>query len=239
MATTLQTIVDQVRKNLVETTADYWSDAELVGLANLGIKDLWRKINDLYQDYFITIDDTNVTIAANSSVFAGVPADVYRVVAIEPRVLGQSNPNPGLIFKPRDYNHSDFIKARAMAAMQPNNCVIFYRLMNAGGPVAAPTIFIAPQLTSAVNIRLVYNQVLPAVVIGGTNPIPGESDNALIAWTTAYARSKERDDRAPDPEWIAIYGSEKTNLVSQLTPRTIQEPDVVEGLFEDMWPDWM
>jgi hypothetical protein len=238
VSTLISTLVTQSRRHLVEATADYWTDQELADLANKGIKDLWRKINDLFQDYFVTIDETNVTLAANSSVLSGIPASVYRVVTIEPRVLGQNNPNPGLIFKGRDFNHPDFVRARAMTPMEPKNTVLFYRVMNAGAPVGAPSIYIAPQVTSAVNLRLVYNQVLADAALSDANPIPGESDNAIIAWTVAYARAKERDDRAPDPEWIAIYGTEKNNLVAQMTPRTIQEPEVVEGMFEDMWPDW-
>lgn len=233
MATTISSLISQSRLKLVETTANYWSDAELIDICNKGIKDLWRRINDLYQDYFVTIDDTNVTLSASTSTMSGVPTDVYRVVSIEPRVLGSSNPNRGLIFKQRDWNHKDFIQARARASVEPTNNIVYYRLMNAGAPVGAPTIFIAPQITSAMNIRLVYNQVLPDKAANDNNPIPGESDNALIAWITAYARAKERDDRAPDPEWIAIYGTEKLNLISQMTPRSIQEPDVVEGMFED------
>jgi hypothetical protein len=239
VATLVSAILTQARRHLSEGTATFWSDAELTDIANRGIRDLWRRIVDLYDEHFVTVDDTNVTIAASTSVLAGVPSDVYRVVAVEPRVVGQNNPNPGLIFKPRKYNHPDFVKARAMSPAEPNNLVLFYTLMNAGAPVGAPSIFFAPQLSSGVNLRLVYNQTLSDVTTGSNNPIPGESDNAVMAWIIAYARAKERDDRAPDPEWVAIYGTEKTNLITQLGPRSIQEPEVVEGMFEDMWPDWL
>jgi hypothetical protein len=232
VATAVSSLLTQARRHLNETTATFWSDAELVDLCNKGIHDLWRRINDLYQHYFITIDSTNVTLAASSSALAGVPSDVFRVVTIEPRVLGGSNPNPGLIFKPRDYNHPDFVQARGEDAIEPLDAVLYYTLFSAGPPVSAPTIRVAPQVTSAVNLTLVYNQVLAAVTASSDNPIPGQSDNALIAWMVAYARAKERDDTAPDPEWLAIYGTEKVNLVTQLTPRTIQEPTYAEGMFE-------
>lgn len=239
MATLISSLVSQVRAQLVESTASFWTDADLINFCNLGIKDLWRRLNDLYQDYFVTIDITHVTLAANSSQLAGVPVDVFRIVSIEPRILGESSANPGLIFKPRPYNHPDFVNARAMSAMDPNNCIIFYTVMTTGAPVAAPIIRVAPQVSSAVNLTLVYNQVLATVAAGDNNPVPGESDNALIAWMMAYARAREREDRGPDPEWIAVYSTEKTNLVQQLTPRQTQEPQVVEGVFEDLWPDWL
>lgn len=237
MATLISSLVSQSRLHLVETSAVYWTDAELVSIINNGIKDLWRRINDLYQDYFVTVDATNMSLAANSSTITGVPTDVFRVVSIEPRVLGQSSPNPGLIFKPRKYTHPDFVQARACPAIDPSGAIIFYTVMNPGAPVGAPTIRLAPQVTAAVNLTVVYNHVLAAVTTADNNPIPGESDNALIAWCVAYARAKERDDRAPDPEWIAVYGTEKTNLTVQLTPRQVQEPEVVEGFFEELWPD--
>lgn len=237
MATLMSAILTSARRHMTETTAAFWSDAELLDLGNKGIKDLWRRINDLYKHYFITIDSTNVTLAASTSTLTGVPTDVFRVVSIEPRVVGQSNPNPGLIFKPKDYNDPEFVAARARGPVEPNNTIIFYDVMNAGAPVGAPTIIIAPQVSSAVNLKLVYNQVLAAVVAADNNPIPGESDNALVAWIVAYARAKERDDRAPDPEWLAIYGTEKNNLTTQLTPRQIQESSVAQGMFgeEDDW----
>lgn len=237
MATLMSALLAQTRENLVESTAAYWTDAALLVHANNGIKDLWRRINDLYQEYFVTVDDTNVTLTANGASLTGVPADVFRIVAIEPRIVGASSVNPGLIFQPRKYNHRDFQQARAQTVREPNNTVVFYDVMNAGAPVGAPTILVAPRVTSAVNLRLTYNQTLPTKVAGDSNPIPGESDNALVAWMTAYARAKEREDRAPDPEWLAIYGTEKTNLVQQLTPRSIQEPEMVEGFFEDLWTD--
>ena len=237
MATLMSAILTSARRHMTETTAAFWSDAELLDLGNKGVKDLWRRINDLYKHYFITIDITNVTLAASTSQLTGVPTDVFRIVSIEPRVVGQLNPNPGLVFKPKDYNDPEFVAARARGPVEPNNCVIYYDVMNAGAPVGAPIIRIAPTISSAVNLALVYNQVLPDKTSGEANPIPGESDNALVAWIVAYARAKERDDRAPDPEWMAIYGTEKTNLTVQLTPRQIQESQVAQGMFgeEDDW----
>jgi hypothetical protein len=239
VATLISSIITQTRAQLLEPTARYWTDDQLLAYINNGIKDLWRRINDLYMDYFVTVDITNVTLAANSSTLSGVPADVFRIVSIEPRVLGESNPNKGVIFKPRAYQDPDMAAARAAGARAPNNTIIFYTVQNAGGPVGAPTIRIAPQITSAMDLTLVYNQVLAAVTAGSNNPIPGESDNALIAWTVAYALSRQRDDGAPDPEWLAIYGTEKTNLVQQLTPRQIQEPSVADSfLMGDGFSDW-
>lgn len=232
MATLLSALETQTRRHLQEPTARFWSSAELIDIAILGCHDLWRAINDLFKAYFITIDITNVSLAASSNTLTGVPADLFRVVSIEPRVLGENNPNAGLIFKPREYTHPDFVRARAYGAVEPKNNIIFYEVMSAGAPVAAPTIRVAPQVSSAVDLTLVYNHVLGTLTAESANPIPGQSDNALIAWMVAYARAKAREDQAPDPEWIAVYGTEKQNLLRQLTPRSIQEPETVVGMFE-------
>jgi hypothetical protein len=233
MATTLSTLRTRVRQQLTEASALFWTDAELLEHLTDGAKDLWRRINDLYEHHFLTLDESNMSISANSSSVTGVPADVYRIVSIEPRILGESSPNPGLIFSPKNWNEPVFRVARAENASEPKHREIFYTLFNAGAPVGAPTIRIAPQLSSAVNLTVAYNHTLPTLVAGDNNPIPGESDNALIAWALAYARSKERDDRSPDPEWLAVYGTEKTNLIAQMAVRQIQEPEYVNGLFDD------
>jgi hypothetical protein len=245
VASALTSLITQVRVHLVEPSPAYWTDAELLGHLTNGAKDLWRKIVGQYQEHFVTIDDTHVTLGINGASLSGVPLDVYRVVAVEPRVVGDGNPNQGLIFKNRKYNSPDFIQARAASPVTPQGTIIFYDVMNAGAPVGAPTILVAPTVTALVNLRLVYNQVLPPMALSGapptitTNPIPGESDNALIAWTVAYARAKENADRTPDPTWLAVYGTEKQNLIAELSiPRSEQDQEVVEGMFQDLWPDW-
>jgi hypothetical protein len=233
VATTLQTIVDISRRHLIEATAKFWSDVELVALTNRGIRDLWRAINDNYQDYFLTIDATNVSQAASALSLTGVPTDVAIIRGLEPRVLSSY---PTLHYRPKNYNHADFMSARARSDTDPAyGGTIWWHAVGAGAPVAAPTIYVAPSLTAAVPLRLTYVPVLTEKVIGDANPIPGESDNALIAWTVAYARAKEREDRSPDPSWMAVYGTEKQNILISLSPRQTDEEDVAEALFEQWW----
>lgn len=215
--------------NLNEVTPRFWADVELATIVQDGCKDLWRAIVDLYEHHFVTIDSTNVSLTASSSQLTGMPTDCYRVISIEPRVLGASSPNPGLIFTPANWNSDKFKTARAQASCEPVGREISYAVMNPGAPVGAPIIRVAPQITSAALLTLVYNQTLGAIGITSTNPIPGESDNALKAWLTAYAKAKDREDHAPDPEWLAIYGTEKTNLLRQLAQRQIQEPETAEA----------
>lgn len=236
MATLLSDLETKARYHLNEATASYWSSAELVSLMNAGVRDLWRAVNDLRASYFCTLDITNVSLAANGTSLTGVPSDCTRVHMIEPRDLTSSGANRNLVFRPKAYTDPDFQAARATDAIDAaSGGTIWYDLIGAGGPVAAPTVVVAPKVNAAVTLAFTYVPVLSALTAASTNPIPGESDNALVAWVVAYARAKERDDRAPDPSWLAIYATEKTNLLVSLSPRQDQEPAVASALFETYW----
>lgn len=230
MATALTSIVTNARVHLIEASASFWSDAELLQHAQFACQDLWKAIIDLYQDYFLTIDETNVSQAASTSTLTGVPADLFRVKAIEPRTLDL---NTNVIYRPLDLTHPDFMRARAETTVGGAGQIIYYDIVSTGAPAGTPTIYVAPQLSAALLLRLIYIPTLSTSLTN--NPIPGHSDNAVMAWVIAYARAKEREDRAPDSEWLAIYGTDKQNLLTSLTPRQEDEPDYAEGLFEDSW----
>src|SRR5689334_7937719 len=114
MATLLSSLETQARRHLNETTASFWSSAELIDICNHGIKDLWGAIVDLNQEHFEVDDITNVGISASVNTLSGVPTDVFRISLIEPKVTSPSGTYRGLIFVPRDWNHPDFVAARAL-----------------------------------------------------------------------------------------------------------------------------
>jgi hypothetical protein len=99
--------------------------------------------------------------------------------------------------------------------------------------VATPTVRVVPQISGTLLLRFIYVAApgSAALTLNSANPIPGESDNAMMAWIIAQARAKEREDRSPDPNWLAIYGTEKQSLLVRMAPRQQQEPEVVEDLF--------
>lgn len=237
MATTYTNIIAQARLHLNESTASFWSDAELLAIAQKGTLDLWRPVVDLKQEHFITIDTTNVTLAANTATLTGVPAGVYKVYLIEPLNNTSAGPNQNVHFTPLDYNDPAFRAARAMSNIDPSNANIYYAVTGQGAPFAAPTVHIAPKITSAMSLRFVYVPVLALtdMEVGDSVPLPGEADNAVIAWTVAFARAKERENPSPDPEWLSIYATEKTNLLNSLGVRVLQEPEYAKALFEDYW----
>ena len=236
MATLFSTLETISRRHLNEATANYWSSAELIALMELGAHDLWRSVNDLHAAHFLTRDTTNVTLAASTATLTGVPSDCVRVHMIEPLDLTSSGSHRGLTFTPRSYTAPEFQAARASDSLDPSGGgVIYYDITGAGGPVSAPTVRVAPTVTAAVTLAFTYVPTLGALTSASTNPIPGESDNALVCWTVAYARAKEREDRAPDPTWLQMYATEKRNLVTSLTPRQDQEMQVTAAVFEPWW----
>jgi hypothetical protein len=235
MATKIYTIEKLVRQRLDEISPRFWSSDELTQIIIAGIKDLWRDGSNLKQEYFITVDET-VTLAASTSTLSGLPTDVHKVYMIEPLDGSNDSDNYGLVFRPLDYNDDKFVAARTNDAVDPSNATIWYAVHGAGAPVGAPTIRVAPQVTSAVSIRFTYIPTVSSSLASSSDvPIPGDADNALVAWTVAYARAKERDDRAPDPGWLELYAGEKTRLMNSLGLRQLQEREVVEAVFEDCW----
>jgi len=236
MATLISALERQARKPLLEDTASFWSSSELVEHFNNGIKDMWGAIIDLHQEHYMVVDEEHVTIAANGKQLIGVPQNTFRILLIEPRDTTSTGTTRDIVFVPRDYNSPEFISARSWSGQSASSPAwVYYAMSQAGAPVNAPTVHVAPTFSSAVNLRFVYIPTQPIVSAGSDNPIPGESDNALIAWCVAYARAKEREDRSPDPNWLAIYATEKQNLLVRMTPRQEQEEEVVSDMFEGLW----
>ena len=236
MATLLSALETQVRVNLNAPAATdlFWTSAEMIFWLNQGAKDLWKAIKDVYQKHHYTIDITSVSLAASATALSGVPADVADIYYIRPRVPADY---PNLRFIKGDYGSLEFggqLQVSPLDAGQSG--VILYDLIGAGGPVAAPVIKVAPSVNGTILLELGYVPTIGNQTAAQNNPIPGEADAALIAYATAWARAKERPDKQPDPGWISIYGTEKDNLVVSLTPRSLQDPEYAEGMFEG-WED--
>lgn len=232
--TKLIDLVRDVRVNLLELQPRFWSDDELFKHLINGAKLLWKRLLDLHQNHFLTIDATNVTLAANSSTLSGVPADTFRITLIEPRVLTSSSASRLIRFVPRKYNSAEFVEARSLDPQDTgSSLVIYYDIVQEGAPVNTPTVQIAPQVNAVINLRFCYLRTFPVVTTDLNNPIPGESDVALIAYATAFALGKRPDGSVtgPDPAWLSIFKAEEDALLTALTPRQEQDVEVAEDIF--------
>lgn len=224
----------------------FWTEQELLDIIIRGCRDLWRAIVDLHEGHFVTIlDDQTVIYPAGATgvttSFTGVPSDCFRILMVEPHDLGASGTGAttGRYFKPKQFHSQQFQAARAMTIQDSSSFLtIYYDILNAGSPVAAPTLVGAPPVGTAIPIRLTYVHTLPTLIESSNNPIPGEADNALINWTIAHALAKQREDRTPDPGWLAMYSTDKQALLVACSPRQEQEEQVAEGLFDGLMEDW-
>lgn len=237
MATTFQELITRARTRLSELSPRFWSDAELMAHAIEGAQDLWKAVKSVNQHYLATIDVTNVSMAANTATLSGVPADVSIMLGIEPRSPDDFR---DVFFRPRDYFHPVFQQARTVPAQEPNGLTIWYCLTGAGGPVAAPTVHVAPRISSAMLLAFSYVPTLNAagITTASANPIPGETDRMLVNWVIAHARARELPNRQPDPVYLGMYSADRDELKTSVLPkRDEDEPAVAEAVFESEWCD--
>jgi hypothetical protein len=238
-ATTIASIIRQVRQQLLETKPGkrFWQDDELTDILKLGVMDLWGAMLDLHQDhYFKVVEDGSCYQGASKTALTGVPDDCFRVMLIEPLDTTITDTTGGVVYAPRKYNHPDFITARTLGSLDSavTAGIIYYDVTGPGAPIAAPVIRVAPIISTDLTLRLAY---YPMLEVEDINPVPGGSDNALKAWTIAFALAKEgpQGQRTPDPGWLAVYANEKQTILTRSTPRQEQEADTVDGLFDNFY----
>lgn len=234
MATLMSSIVLIARDRLNEPVPRFWSNAELLRYANRGVRDMHRQLGAAHQDYFHAIDVT-VVHPAGGTTLTGVPTNVTVINGLEPADTTASGNQ--VIYRRRDYNGDDFQSARARDAIDPGTAgIIFYAPTQAGGPVAAPVIYVAPKISAGLTLRLTYRPTVGAELVStDPNPIPGESDNALVHWIVAYAKGRQTEKQRPDADELEMYQAEVSKILASITPRDVSEPEVVEAMFEEMW----
>lgn len=235
MPTLISAIETLARQRLVEPKPKFWASQELVDIIVAGIRDLWRDTVDLKQEHYLKVNNTDVSLVQNTNTLTGVPSDVHKIYMIEGLDLSENSPFVGLVFTPLDYNHIYFQAARARGTVDPASTTVYYSIMGEGAPVNAPTIRVAPMVSSTVPLSFCYVPTLGPLTKDDAVPIPGECDNALIAWTVAFARAKESEDRAPDANWLSIYATEKQHLLQSLGLRQYQEPSYADAMWQEYW----
>jgi hypothetical protein len=237
LATTLQTIITMTRDALNEAVPRYWSDAELLRYMNRGIRDAWRQISMVNQNYQFSLS-TSVTMAADADTLSSVPADLAIVLNLE---AADMVANPIHFFGVSDYANADFQSARrqsqggqAIDSAAPGK--VFFCVVGAGAPVAAPTIYVAPRINAAITLALAYRPTIGAELTAtGNVPLPGELDQALVHWTAAYAVGRQRGDAGPDTTHLGLYQGEMNKLIASIDPRDESGDETVVAMFEELW----
>ena len=243
MPTPLGAIVSRTRTQilapLVQSGAisrdEFWTDDELLAHTIAGCKDFWRAIVDLHQDHFVKIN-TQLFLPAAADALVGVPPDLFRILVLHPLTTGDSG--TPIRFRRASLTSTDFTTAMTRAPLDGSNGgLVYYALVNAGSPVMTPEIQVAPRVSGRVACRLVYVPTLPPLSAESINPIPGESDHALMAWTAAYALGKQNPDGtfAPDTTWLQVYSTEKGSILVVTEPRDASSPSIIRGVFDDTY----
>lgn len=233
MATLLSTILVISRDRLNEPVPRFWQNGELLRYANRGIRDMHRQLGATHQNYFHEIS-TLVTQAASATSLSAVPSNVSIIHGLEPADLVA---HPALFYKRADYTSPSFQAARSVTAQDPQSGgTVYYAPTQAGAPVAAPVILVAPPLSTAVTLRLTFMPTVGAELVAtDPNPIPGEADNALMHWIVGYAKGRQKGSQQPDAVELGYYQNELNRIMAAITPRDDSEPEVVEGMFEEYW----
>lgn len=233
MATLMSQILVMARDRLNEPVPAFWSNPELLRYANAGVRDLWRRLGATNQNFFHQIS-VAVTQDINATQLTGVPTNVATIHGLEPVDMQTFN---SLYYRRKDYNHPDFMSARAANAVYPTSGgTVFYAPTQAGAPVAAPVILVSPMLSVQVALRLTFTPTIGTQLVAtDPNPIPGESDKAIVDWTVAYAKGKQTKSQTPDKDVLALYMSEVESITGSQSPRDDSEPEVAEAMFEEWW----
>jgi hypothetical protein len=244
--TTLGAIVARTRVQilapLVQSGAispdKFWEDDELLAHTVAGCKDLWRAVVDLHQDHFVRIN-TTLALPAAADALVGVPSDLFRILYLTPLTSSDSSP---VRFRKAGGGLTgiDFTAAMVRPSLDTigTGGLVYYALVNAGSPVMTPEIHTAPRVMARVPCRLVYVPTLPvSLTLDSINPIPGESDHALMAWTAAYALGKQNPDGtfAPEATWLQVYATEKESIKIVTEPRDASAPTIIRGVFDDLF----
>ena len=233
MPTTLQTILTDSRAAINAQTDPFWSDPEILRYINRGIADVRRSINQTHQDYHFELDATvehqpGVDTLVNVPVNCGV---IYGLEVLDPTTHA-------LVYVRRPWGSTEFHAARRPTAqVDPlTGGIVYYTPTGVGAPAAAPVIRVAPVVSAVVPLRLSY-QPVPDITLGLNDivPLPGNADEALIQWTTAFMVGRQRPDQQPDQTRMGLYNVEVQKILVASAPRDESDTETVEPLFEEYW----
>ncbi|MGI0134705.1 MAG: DUF6682 family protein [Candidatus Micrarchaeaceae archaeon] len=207
--TTLVSLRTRLRSLLDETTALFWTDAQLTEWLNDGCSDLARRAE--------IIETINSTIAAlvNTSTYA-LPANCLRVTSIEYLNAGITYP-----ITPTTRSNVNRMFGGGMSASIPLYFIVF-GLMGSATIPAQFTVYPPPSLAGTFNIYY-YASPTPMVADSDIAQIPNGWEELPVVYAQFKAMQKNQD-----PTWQAIaqlYESKVHELISvtrDLTDRQIK-----------------
>ncbi len=220
MTVTMTALLADIRDRLDESTARFWTDAQLERWANEGIRDIARRAETLQT----RADITAVTGTQEYS----LPTDVLRVYRVEYRPTGSSSVYP---LEYRDFNSMDEVWWSAQTISR--NYPVMFTMW--GYPPTLKMI-VYPTPSTGGSFKVFYYQS-PALVTGSTViPVP-EGWVDLVALYCEYLAMR----RDADPRWMeakALYEEKLLNMMD-LTRRWSDQADSVQSFTGRGVPGWI
>lgn len=230
---TLTNLRDAVRDNLDETTASFWSAADIDRYINRAKDRVWMEVRKLKKDYFTvtrTSTDGSLTILGETYAATGfqvvastrdytLPPDFSEMTLVEVTTSGYET----VKFFYRDLAAPEMRAALMITDNQTPDVFYF-------GLIAERTMRIAPMSDTTLNLRLTYVQAFPDLSLTTdelTMPFPLYL--AVEAYATASAMKKDRNPAAA--VWEQTGNSYVANVFGGHARQT-QDPVFVSGAFE-------
>lgn len=89
MADSVATMLTVVRDHLDETSAGYWSDAEITRAVVRNFRQLWARIIAIRDDWFKSTTPATLSILADGTLKYALPADFFRAASIRTTTSGK------------------------------------------------------------------------------------------------------------------------------------------------------
>lgn len=167
--TAAQTIIDNARNILKETTASFWTDASLLIYLNMGVQDIASKTGCLDLSYTVTLSSgtSEYSIESGTSYFA-IKTAIYQSGTSTFKGLKQGNP-----------------QSMGHAAQNIGEPVFWYAMSDKIGIYPSPA-------SSGNTVYALLSQRPISIGLTNTIPLPALYDNTLTFWIVAMALFEDR-----------------------------------------------
>lgn len=223
---TLTTLLSRVRSNINETTARFFTDAELTTWLNNGCKDIARRA-EVIQHF-----DTTVSAIAGTNKYA-LPTDVIRVHRVEFMPTGQTQ-----IYPLQASTQQELDQVFGTNQAQQGTTPLYYAIWGYPGGVgaAALTMQVYPVPATSGTFNIFYYAV-PVDMVGGTDvaQIPAGWEELLVLYCEYNARRKDKQQDWEDAK--KIYEEKVQEMVDVTRQWHDQASSVSVG--NTMVPSWL
>jgi hypothetical protein len=225
VADTLATLRTDIRYNIDEASANYWTDAEINQKVVNSYRGLWKRIMALRDDWFQSATAGTVSIKSGQNKYTsadGVPTDIYRIKSIRTTTSGKEF----IRWIGKDQTSPEFVEGLRADISVNDPYLYLYDL------VGNQTIFVSPTPREACTATVEYI-VLPTdpsvdgSTFGVLDPFTDyiKSDATLQLLAKGPTGALEFWQNRKEEDWRSVL-----QTIGQ--PRQDQSCDAVQGVFD-------